>query len=158
MSRALLFSAAALLVFALPRPGLAEGVDRAPSTIDGVGMIDFSGKPNFGVGSWVKYRTHGSSLRGHQDDYTVTILIAGEEVWWGEPCFWVETWTTKGETTNQTATLMSYSAFGDTMASKHVLWFFRKNVDGFDSQGRPQVVLYARDPSELKLRVANYEE
>ena len=158
MSRALLLSAAALLVSLLPRPIHAQSVERAPNLIDGVGMIDFAGTPNFGVGSWVKYRTHGSSLQGHQDDYTVTILIAGEELWWGEPCFWVETWTQKGETITRTATMMSYSAFGDTMATKHILWFFRKNVDGFDSEGRPLVVLYARDPSEMKLRMANWED
>ena len=157
MSRALVFSVAAFIALALPRSGYSDRVERAPNLVDGVGMIDFSGRPNFGVGSWVKYRTHGSSLQGHQDDYTVTILIAGEELWWGEPCFWVETWTQKEETINRTATLMSYAAFGDTMATKHVLWFFRKNIDGMDEEGRPQVVLFARDPNEMKLRRANWE-
>jgi hypothetical protein len=164
MSRALLLCTAALVVLAFPRPVLADEpetgsrVDRAPDLIDGAGMIDFSGKPNFSVGSWVRYRTHGSSLQGHQDDYTVTILIGGEEVWWGEPCFWVETWTQKGETINKTATMMSYSAFGDTMATKYVMWFIRKTVDGLDAEGHPQVSLYTRQRSELKLRRVNYED
>ena len=158
MSRALPLFTAALLTVGLVAPTFGAGVDRAPDVIDGAGWVDYSGRPNFQVGSWVKYRTKGSSQQGHQDDYAVTILIAGEEVWWGEPCFWIETWTEKDGRELPTATLMSYSAFGDTMATRHVLWFIRKNIDGMNAKGEPDIVLYSRDPSEFKLRSVNWEE
>ena len=158
MSRALPLFTAALLTAGVVALASAGAVDRAPDVIDGTGWVDYSQRPNFQVGSWVKYRTKGSSLLGHQDDYTVTILIAGEEVWWGEPCFWIETWTEKEGRSLPTATLMSYSAFGDTMASRHVMWFIRKNIDGMNAKGAPDVVLYSRDPSEFKLRKANWDE
>ena len=158
MTRAFSLLIAALLTAGLVALASATRVDRAPDVIDGSGWVDYSQRPNFQVGSWVKYRTQGSSLLGHQDDYVVTILIAGEELWWGEPCFWVETWTEKNGRTLPTASLLSYSAFGDTMATRHILWFIRKNIDGMNAEGEPEIVLYSRDPAEFRLRKVNWEE
>lgn len=126
--------------------------------IDAVGLLDFSGKPNFHVGSWVKYHTVGSSLRGHSDDYTTTLLIAGEEVAWGEPCVWVETWVERGSQSGVTATLVSYAAFGDTMTKGHLGWFLRKSINALDSKGNPQYSLSTREENELRLRRVNWEE
>src|SRR5437667_8431576 len=63
------------------------------SKVDGIGLIDYSKKPDLHVGSWVKYHVKAKSDKGAVDDYSVTMLIAGEEKFWGEDCFWLETWT-----------------------------------------------------------------
>src|SRR5262245_15136056 len=83
--------------------------------IDAVGLLDCSARSNFHVGSWVKYHTVGKRLLGRKDDYTTTLLVAGEEVAWGEPCVWIETWVERGSQSSVTASLISYAAFGDTM-------------------------------------------
>jgi hypothetical protein len=150
---------AAILLAATPMVPVRADVDRAPDTIDGAGLLDYMQRPHFAVGNWVKYHTTSSSLRGLNDDYTVTILVAGEEVWWGDPCVWIETWTDKkGGHTSATASLVSYSAFGDTMSEKHILWFIRKTIDGFKADGTPDIALYARSKPELQMRRANIEQ
>jgi len=136
---------------------LAGTVERASDLIDGAGMLNYMQRPTFTVGTWVKYRTLGSSEQGLKDDYTVTILAAGEEVWWGEPCFWVETRTKKGGNERVTASLVSYAAFGDSMADRHILWFIRKTINGVLAEGRPDEVLYTRDRAELQQRKASWE-
>ena len=136
--------------------GFAQGT---ASIVDGAGMVDYSREPNFQVGSWVKYHVLGSSLKGHQDDYTVTVLIAGEENFWGDPSFWVETWTEKkGRPARFTASLMSYSAFGDTMASQQIMWFLRKTIDSIDEHGKPEQAIARRESGELKLRAVNWQK
>lgn len=159
MGRAWALWAATLAgIAALAAPARSEEVDRAPSLIDGVAFVDFSGLPNFKVGDWVRYHTRGSSVRGYQDDYKVTILIAGEEVWWGEPSFWVETTTERDGGTHTTASLVSYSAFGDTMSQKRILWFMRKTINGIRPDGQPDVVLYTREPAEFGYRKINWDQ
>jgi hypothetical protein len=159
MRRAALPPVIALAALLLPaNPPLAQ-VERVPDVIDGTGMVDFTQRPRFEVGTWLKYRTVGSSFRGHKSDYTVTILVAGEEVFWGEPCVWIESWTEKpGGRRLATASLLSYTAFGDTLAPKHVVWFLRKTINGYTPQGQPDITLYTRNINELKLRRVNYEE
>lgn len=159
MSRAgcLFARAAALLAVCLivalgPARALAQD-----EVIDAVGMLDYSGPPKFHVGSWVKYRTVGKSLLGHSDDYTTTLLIAGEEIAWGEPCVWIETWVDRNGSSTQTASLISYAAFGDTMTTNHLGWFLRKSINGLDEAGRPEITVAGREASELKLRKANWD-
>src|SRR5262245_62923692 len=124
----LLILAAALLPLLTVRAA-GYDVERAPSVIDGSGFVNYMQRPHFTIGEWVKYRTVGHSLRGFNDDYTVTIMVAGEEVFWGEPCVWLETWTQPaGGRLNATASLVSYAAFGDTMSDRHLLWFVRKTI------------------------------
>ena len=136
MTRAASVLAVLLVTAASIATAQASTVERVPDIIDGSGMVDFSKRPSFTVGSWVKYRTTGSSLQGHRDDYTVTLLVAGEEVFWGEPCLWLETWVEKSDTrSTPIASLISYTAFGDTMASKRVLWFIRKTIHGMLPDG-----------------------
>jgi hypothetical protein len=126
--------------------------------IDAVGLMDFSGRPNFHVGSWVKYHTVGKSLLGHSDDYTTTLLIAGEEVAWGEPCVWIETWVDRGLQSSVTASLVSYAAFGDTMTNNHLGWFLRQSINGIDDAGNPDLTLATREENELKLRKVNWDQ
>jgi len=156
-------AASVLTVLLVTAASLAIAQERAveglPDIIDGSGMVDFSKRPGFTVGSWVKYRTTGSSLQGHQDDYTVTLLVGGEEVFWGDPGVWIETWVEKpGMHLTPIASLISYSAFGDTLASKRILWFIRKTIHGLLPDGSPDITLSTRGEAELKLRKANWEK
>jgi hypothetical protein len=129
---------------------------RAGTVLDGAGMIYYAAEPNFKVGDWVKYHTKGSSLQGHKDDYVVTILIAGEELWWGERCFWVETWTEMPghEGKELAASLVTYGIFGDSMATEHLTWFMRKSIEGRDDRGNVQQMIHKRDPAEFRARAA----
>jgi hypothetical protein len=120
-------------------------------------MLDFSGPPNFHVGSWVKYHTVGKSLLGRSDDYTTTLLIAGEELAWGEPCVWLETWVDRARESTVTASLVSYAAFGDTMTNNHFGWFLRKSISGLDQDGKPELTLATREANELNLRKVNWD-
>src|SRR5262249_10125138 len=80
---------AALLALAL----LPAASTASMGPIDGIGLIDYSSPPDFRVGTWAKYHIVGHSQMGLEDDYFVTVIIAGEEEFWGERCFWVETHT-----------------------------------------------------------------
>jgi len=153
-----LFARAAFLLAACVLEALGPARALAQDeVIDAVGLIDFSGRPNFHVGSWVKYRTVGKSLLGHSDDYTTTLLIAGEEVAWGEPCVWLETWVDRGARSSVTASLVSYAAFGDTMTNNHLGWFLREGINGLTPSGQPDLTLTTRQENELKLRKVNWD-
>ncbi|HET9327543.1 MAG TPA: hypothetical protein VFQ05_12285 [Candidatus Eisenbacteria bacterium] len=149
-----------ILVFVLvPFGSHAQRVQKAADVLDGSGLVNYMTRPTFTVGSWVKYHTRGSSEQGFKDDYTVTILVGGEEVWWGEPCFWIETRTKKaGDRERVTASLVSYAAFGDTMAEKHLMWFIRKTINGMKPDGTPDIGLYTRGKNEIQLRRVNWEK
>jgi hypothetical protein len=122
--------------------------------INGIGMIDYAaGKPDFHVGSWVKYHIRAKSDMGAIDDYTVTILIAGEEEFWGDPGFWVETWTeVKGQGDFASATLMSYSIFRDSLALPHMQTYMRKQCTGVDERGQAQESVFERPEESLQSR------
>src|SRR5262249_29976203 len=125
----LIFAAALLPLLTLRAAGY--DVERAPSVIDGAGFVNFMQKPHFTGGEWVKSGPGGEGLGGSQDAYTLTIRVAGEGVFGGEPGVWIETWTEPAEGhVNATASLVSYSAFGDTMADRHLMWFVRKTING----------------------------
>jgi hypothetical protein len=149
-----------LLIVSSSLGSSAERVERRPDIIDGAGMVNYMQHPTFTVGSWVKYHTVSNSERGFKDDYTVTVLIAGEELWWGEPCFWVETRTEKAgeKRENYTASLVSYAAFGDTMTDDHILWFIRKTTNGLKLDRTPDIALYTRGKNEIQLRRASWEK
>src|SRR5262245_20189051 len=105
MHRAVL---AFVLIAAFPLVALAA---KPSGPVDGVGMLDFR-QGRFKVGGWVRYRTKGDTEQGYKTDYTVTVLIGGEEKWWGEDCFWVETQTSySGNAPEYTASLISFSVF-----------------------------------------------
>ncbi|MBI5171037.1 MAG: hypothetical protein HZA61_16245 [Candidatus Eisenbacteria bacterium] len=123
--------------------------------INGIGIVDYSHKPTFKVGDWVRYRMSGESAMGMRDDYELTLVIAGEEEWWGEECFWVETWTdAKGRAPETAATLMSYAIFEDSAAIQHMQSYQRKSISGVDMNGLPIEEITRPAASALKTRSA----
>ena len=140
---------AALLACLVSSPSAAEQRER----INGIGMIDYAARPTFRVGTWSKYRVTAKSELGVTDDYTVTVLIAGEEEFWGQPGFWVETWTdVPGEPQQTTATLMSYAIFADSLALPRVQTYQLKTIAGLRPDGTPDEQIVKRPASTLKSR------
>jgi hypothetical protein len=149
MRRAAMVLVVLLAAFVSPHPSRGQS---GRTTVDGAGLIDYSSKPNFQVGSWVRYRTTSKSLQGFEDDYTMTVLIAGEENWWGERCFWVETWNQDaGGAQRVIASLVSYEAFGDTMTRRHMPWFLRKAIENVKEDGTPEIVIHRRDAGDFRV-------
>jgi len=145
MRLCLALCAAALLPAGVP----AESV----KMVNGIGLIDYTRKPEFKVGDWVSYRITASSLAGARDDYEVTVLIAGEENFWGEDGFWVETWTDgPSGGAAATATLMSYAIFDDTLPVPHMQLYQRKAINEVAEDGTPIPYVTRRTSSGLKLR------
>ena len=125
----------------------------AVKQVNGIGLIDYRRKPDFKVGDWVRYRITGTNTTGARDDYLVTVIIAGEECFWGEDGFWVETWTEpRGEPPQGTATLMSYSIFDDSLPVQRMQLYQRKAINEADEHGIPVQVVLRRSPASLKLR------
>jgi len=121
--------------------------------VNGIGLFDYTRKPDFKVGDWVRYRIQANSVLGSRDDYTVTLLIAGEETFWGEDAFWLETWTEPIDRPPQTvATLMSYAIFEDTLAFAHLELYMRKTINELMEDGTPLQLLSRRPPGTLKKR------
>lgn len=147
MRRAVL---ALLLIAAVPT---AASAAKPEGTVDAIGMIDYLRPPTFKVGDWVKYRTKGSSYQGYRTDYSVTVLIAGEELWWGEKCFWVETQTSySGQPPEVTASLVSYGIFQDTLPKRRFTRYLRKNIEGLDDQGNFAQQPFRRALAEIRSR------
>jgi hypothetical protein len=139
----------ALLLLPLPR----RAAPQTANTIDGIGLVDYTKRPDFTVGSWAQYRVTGQSAMGLSDDYVVTLLIGGEERFWGEDGFWIETWTDrKGRPPSAVASLMSYAIFDDSSAVQNLQYYARKLVTDTDLEGnaiqdiriRPRDVLRQR--------------
>jgi hypothetical protein len=117
---------------------------QATVRMSGLAYVDYRGKPRFKVGDWVKYRFTSKSDGGGHENYDMTILVAGEEKFWGDDCFWLETWTGGSTLTPQsTAFLMSYSAFGDTAWLQRLMVYQRKSVQ-VDDEGNVREELTRR--------------
>ncbi len=159
MSRAIRPLALVLLCMALLPTGLRAAAE-AVNLVNGIGLIDYSRKPDLKVGSWVKYKMTGSSEMGMKDDYEVTVLIAGEERFWDEECFWVETWTAGPDRPPVTvATLMSYAIFQDSLPIPRLQLFSRKTIGEIDqNSGEPIQVVNKRNTSSMKSRRAPTSE
>ncbi len=145
------FALIALPLVLSSSPALAK--PQVVSSVNGIGLIDYSRKPDFKVGDWATYRMTGKSEMGMSDDYTVTVLLAGEEEWWGERCFWVETWTDMpGHAPQTTASLMSYSIFGDSLPVQRMQMYQRKTINGLDETGKLVQEVSRAAASALKSR------
>jgi hypothetical protein len=150
-SRLLIAALAALVLLPAPRPARAQ---QGPQRIDAIGTLDYAhGRSTIQVGSWVKYHVIAKSDLGAIDDYTVTQLIAGEEEFWGEDCFWVETWIdTPSKSSSITASLMSYGIFDDSLAASHLQLYIRKKVLGIDENDKPIIQPYRFPANALQSR------
>ena len=155
MRRAMMFlmlSAFALTLFDVP----ASRAKGSP-VVNAIGMINYAtAKPDFKPGDWVRYRVTSANNDGDKEDYFVTILIAGEEQFWGVDCFWVETRTQTSLTNNEVdvaiATLMSYSVFGDSLAISHSKLFMRKTIADMSEDGTPRQDVIKRPSLTLRNR------
>jgi hypothetical protein len=147
MRRAPLVTLLAVLILATPRPARPSSTDM----LDGITLLDLSGRAGLKVGSWVRYHTVSGSVLGYHDDYEVLMLIAADEEFWGERCFWLETSTIDHGDTITTASLISYAAIGDSAAARHATWFERKTVRNLDASGVPEEMIPKRTPGEFRV-------
>jgi hypothetical protein len=133
---------------------LPTGLEAAAvKQVNGIGLVDYTRRPDFKVGDWVRYRITGENTTGAKDDYVVTLIIAGEESFWGEDGFWIETWTEgKDNAPMGAATLMSYAIFDDSLPTPHMLLYQRKAINESDEMGNPIQVVLRRSPASLKVR------
>ncbi len=153
MRRAIIFLALVVCVATLCDVPASRAKGRP--TINGIGLINYSAtKPTFKPGDWVRYRVSGANNEGAEDDYYVTVFIAGEENFWGEDCFWVETRTQSVGAVGDVAiaTLMSYSIFGDSLAIPRMKLFMRKTITDVNENGTPRQDLTKRPPLTLRNR------
>jgi len=149
---------AAILTAILGASSTASAAVSGVDLINGIGLIDYSRAPHMRVGDWVKYHVTSSSEMGESDDYVVTILIAGEERFWGEDCFWVETWTEpKDKPTRGVATLMSYSVFSDSFPNIRSQYYMRKTVEAAQDNGQLIEEVVRRPASTIRKRGWLYE-
>jgi hypothetical protein len=130
---AFLLPAVASIALAIP-----VSVKRA-TLIDAIALVDYSKPPRFKVGDYVRYHVTNTAVGVDVKDYTLTLLIAGEEEFWGEKCFWLETWTDESGGGHQAAaSLMSYDIFSDSLAEDRVQLYRRKVISGQDEDGHIQ--------------------
>ncbi len=125
----------------------------AVTRTNGIGFVDYSQPPRFQVGDYVRYHVTGASEMGMSDDYDLTLVITGQEIFWGDSCFWLETWTEpRAGAPMAMATLMSYRIFADPKPVQHLQVYQRKQVNEVDPQGHPIEVLMEPSSSILKTR------
>jgi len=153
MRRAIRLFALAACFLSLSRPAPVRAAQASHDIINGVGLIDFGAKPTFKVGDWARYHISGKSDLGVVDEYTVTVLIGGEEQWWGEDGFWLETWTESDSTSSQAiASLMSYEVFSDSSGFSNMQLYLRKTINGLNEDGEPEQTVLKRAATGLKAR------
>ncbi len=142
-----------ILIAAALLPTAPSAEVRRPSMINAIGLLDYSRKPDLKVGQYAKYHFTSTTATGYTDDYVVTVAVVGEERFWGEDCFWLETSNEpKGRPPIVVATLMSYDIFKDPDATRNMLVYQRKMVNGLDDEGKPQIQLMKRPAESLKQR------
>jgi hypothetical protein len=144
-----------LLALAVLSVHPAPAFPQSKSLLDAIGTVDYARGPSVvKVGDWARYQMSSRSELGVADDYTVTVMIAGEEEFWGEECFWVETWTLHPNgAVIPAATLVSRAVFDDTLPARNVQLYQRKRVQETDDHGNPLEQVMRRGSSALKSRV-----
>jgi len=121
--------------------------------INGIGLVDYRVKPTFKIGDWVRYRMRSHSELGASDAYDLTLVIAGEEDFWGDPGFWLETWVdVPGAPPETRASLMSYEIFGDSVATQRLLLYMRRTITILNEDGTPRIDINKPSASTLKAR------
>ena len=138
----------ALAVLDAPRTRAA-----AITVMNGIGLVDYRHKPDFKIGDWVRYHMKSRSELGASDDYELTLLVAGEEDFWGDPCFWIETWVEiPGVPAQTSAALVSYEIFGDSVATQRLLLYTRKMINMLNEDGSPKIDINKPAASTLRAR------
>lgn len=152
MRRASLVSLALALVVLLG--SLSDGVSHAaPKQINGIGLVDYANKPDFKVGDWLRYRMSGSSELGVEEDYTITLLVAGEMDFWGDRTFWLETWKeVPGQPIEVLASAVSYDAFKDTSAVERLQFYTRVMISTLNPDGEPRLEVNKPAASSVRMR------
>jgi hypothetical protein len=136
MRRARIAVVALTVALALSAPGAVRAL-QTDTRMSSVGILDYTLPPTFKVGDYVRYLVTTMDEKGTVDDrYYLTVMIAGQEVFWGERCFWVETWTDEDTARVRSVelALMSYDIFKDPKASENLLDYQRKIADEFDEK------------------------
>jgi hypothetical protein len=154
MRRARLALALAILSLAFCAPGAVRAA-QSVTRMNSIGLLDYTRKPTFKVGDWVRYKVTSLDENGNETDhYNLTVLIAGQDIWWGERCFYVETQTEGGgKGVSAVASLMSYAIFDDSLPEANMQSYMRKTVLGYDSDKQSLIeVLVAPKPSALTSR------
>lgn len=138
MSRAMRLCAAVLVATALAVPAVRA---QDPSKVNNlIGMVDYSKPPDFRTGTWIRYEVTGGSATGQSHRFWTTMLIAGEERFWGDDGFWLETWTEYvPDQPAAAATLMSYAAFRDSFPHARFQHYMRKTAASGDDESVPVV-------------------
>jgi hypothetical protein len=146
---ALCFASALAAIALTPSPARVQGA----RIINAIGLVDYYRTPSFKPGDWVRYRMTGSSQMGMKDDYTITVLIAGEEEFWGEECFWVETISEEGGSeVVSVASLVSYAVFDDQEAITTMKYYVRKQISSMTESGEPRQDLVRRPTTMNRTR------
>jgi hypothetical protein len=150
MRRAIAALALLLAIAALDAPRTRA---ETSSVMNGIGLVDYRHKPDFKIGDWVRYRMEGHSELGARDLYEVTVMIAGEEDFWGDPGFWIETWVDMPGAPPQTsAALVSYDIFGDSVATQRLLLYTRKLISMVNDDGSPKIDVNKPAASTVRAR------
>lgn len=152
MRRASLSSIALALVVLLGSLS-ARVSPAAPKQINGIGLVDYANKPDFKVGDWVRYRMSGSSELGVEENYTITLLVAGEMDFWGDRAFWLETWKdVPGQPLEVLASAVSYDAFKDTSAVERLQFYTRVMINTLNPDGEPRLEVNKPAASTVRMR------
>jgi hypothetical protein len=160
MRRAIALTLLMILTTLAFAPATSRSQGQEARVINAIGLVDFYKKPTFKPGDWVRYHMTGNSALGAKDDYVIIVTIAGEEEFWGEECFWLETISVQGEEEIvSVASLMSYAVFDDPEAVTKMRTYVRKQISTMTETGepvqdvmrRPVSTAKARDPAERKL-------
>jgi len=131
----------------------ARAQNKAATRVNAIGLIDYASPPTFKPGDWVRYQITGESELGMRDNYEMTVLIAGQELFWGDSCFWVETWIDPKTGPPLTiAACMSYSIFRDSMPLQHMQMYQRKQVSDLSEDGKARESVMEPGSSVLKSR------
>lgn len=123
------------------------------TTFNGIGLVDYTRKPDFKVGDWVRYRMSSRSELGVVEQYDVVILVAGERDLWGDKGFWIETWREEpGRPPEVIASLISYDIFKDSTATQRLQIYTRQVISLLGDDGAPRLDINKPSASILKAR------
>ena len=140
--------AAAILLALFVLPALDRGAHAEKTLLNGIGLVDYSKPPDFKVGTYVSYQTIQSADGIAEPGEPVTLLVPGEERFWGDDCFWLE--TRQGEASIMS--LISYAVFQDSFPQYRMRFYTRKTISGLDDNGNLDEQLQQMPPSLLKSR------